>query len=107
MLGSQGNESAGRSGVRINKRVGGNGGVIKRARDFFRAIEPAAVSVHFENDRTCTAGFGGLEGATQKSEKRRRNFTANWRDDHVAFMDDFPGLPHFQRRQDRDQNEDR
>src|SRR5205807_10000267 len=72
-----------------------------------RAIEQSTVSDHLQNDRTRASDFGGLECATQKSEKRRRNFTANRRDDHVPFMDDFPGLPHFQRRQDRDQNEDR
>src|SRR6266571_6286231 len=69
MLRRQGNESAGRSSVRVNKRVRGNGGMIKRTCYLFRAIEASAVSIHFEDDRARAAGFGGLKGTTQKSEK--------------------------------------
>src|ERR1700726_3105258 len=81
--------------------------VIKRAGYFFRAIEPTAESVHFEDDRTRAAGLGGLKGTTQKREKRRRNLALYGRDDYVAFVNDFPGLPDLQRGQGRDQNEDR
>ena len=64
-------ERAGRSGVGVDEGVGRDGGVIEELGDFLRGIEPAAVSVHFENDRGGARGLRRFLHPPQEQEHRR------------------------------------
>ena len=69
MLRGDRDESAGRPGIAVDKRVGRNGGVIENAGDFLGGIEPAAVCVHLENDRSGALAFRGFHGAADKQNE--------------------------------------
>ena len=81
MFGGQCDERARRTGVGIDESVSRNGCVIENLGDLFRAIEPAAVCVHLENNRGRSCVFRRLAGAANKEDERLRNFTAH-RHDH-------------------------
>ena len=51
VLGGESDEGAGGTGVGVDEGVGRNVGAVEQLGDFLRAIEPAAVGVHLENDR--------------------------------------------------------
>ena len=66
MFGGKGNERAGRSGVRIDKGVGGNSNAIECAGNFLSGIETPPVRIHFNHDCTRFGRFRRLDSASQK-----------------------------------------
>ena len=62
-------ERARGTGVRVDKGVGRNGGVVEHAGDFRGAVEASAVGVHFKNDPARAGALRGLYGSPEKQEQ--------------------------------------
>src|SRR5437763_16804502 len=88
MFGGKGNKGASRSGVRIDKGVGGNSNAIECAGDFLGRIEAPPVGIHFNHDRACFGRFRQLDSAPEKKRQRWRNFASQREDNSISFTND-------------------
>ena len=89
VLRSDGDDRTGRSCVCVDERVRGDLGLIERVHNICRGIESPAVRVHVENDSGSFVALGCFHRASQKCQQRRRNFTSQWHDGHIAFVNGF------------------
>ena len=64
-------------------------GVIKHFHDVRCGIEPATIRVHLEYESRGAVAFGRFHGAAQEHEKGRGNFTVQWDNDYIAFVNYF------------------